>query len=453
MRRGPFARLWWASALSSLGDWVTFFAVLALADNIAGTEGVLVPLVGRLLPGLLLATAAGVMADRLDRKVVMVISDVGRAVVVLALIFTTNLVTIFIVSVLLEILTLFRQPAREAAVPTLVRGDQLVAANSLSLIAAYGTAPVGSALAAAFAEMFSSSAFFEVFRSAEGLAFGADSITFAISAVIVATITIPKPTLLQEARKDPNGGQGGWRRTLADMKDGIAFVSKEGKVRRVVLGMASALFGGGALIVLGKDFAEDVLLGSGSGFGILVTALGLGVGAGMLVVAVFLADSARRDVVFAISLTITGVALLLATVATTVWGSAGWAFSAGIGTGIAYVMGFTHLHEVVDDTMRGRTFAALFTVVRTAMIVSLGLAVAASRALDGRFAAPFADGTRNVLLVGAIVIIISGLGTLWGVRNALVRKPLSEEMSRSMRDATHALGSMRGKRRIDGSDE
>jgi len=457
LRRGAFARLWWASAISSLGDWITFFAALALADNIGGRDGasyaILVPLVGRLLPGLLLATAAGVIADRLDRKMVMVISDVGRAVVVLSLIFVDDLVTLFVISALMEVLTLFRQPAREAAVPTLVGGDQLVAANSLSLLAAYGTAPIGSALAAAFTEVFVSSAFFELFRSAEGLAFAVDSVTFSLSGLIVATIAIPKPTLLQEARNDPTAQRSGWRGSLRDMREGIAFVSKEGRVRRVVLGMASALFGGGALIALGKPFAESVLLGTGSGFGILVTALGLGVGAGMLVVATFLADSGRRDVVFAISLTVTGVTLMLATVATTVWGSAGWAFAAGMGTGVAYVMGFTHLHEVVDDTLRGRTFAALFTVVRTAMILSLGLAVAAAQALDGRFPAPFANGTRNALMIGAIVIIVSGLGTLWGVRKAFARRPLSEEISRSMRDATHALGAIRGNRRSDDTDQ
>ena len=44
LRRGPFARLWYAGLLSSFGDWVALFATIALADSIGGVRGVLVPL-------------------------------------------------------------------------------------------------------------------------------------------------------------------------------------------------------------------------------------------------------------------------------------------------------------------------------------------------------------------------------------------------------------------------
>jgi len=453
VRRGPFARLWWASAISSLGDWITFFAALSLADTISGSNGasygILVPLIGRLIPGLLLGPAAGVVADRLDRKLVMIVSDFGRGAIALSLVFADDLVSLGLISAAMEVLTLVRQPAREAAVPTLVRPDQLVTANSLSLAAAYGTAPVGSALAAVFAQLYVTTRLGDFFNTWEGMAFGMDAITFALSGLIVVTIAIPTPALVRESRKKPKSERAGWRRSLHDMKVGMAFVSTERKVRRVVLGMAAALFGGGALIALGKPFADDVLLGSGSGFGILVTALGVGVGAGMLVVATLLSDAARRDAIFALTLTSTGLTLMLATLATTVWGAAGWAFLAGMTTGISYVMGFTHLHEVVDDTLRGRTFAALFMVVRTAIILSLALAVAAAQVLDGLLPSPFDDGTRSVLFIGAVIILVSGMATIWGVRGAFARRKLSEELSRSMHDATHALGAMRGKRRPD----
>lgn len=449
--------MWWASAISSLGDWITFFATLTLANDIGGGDGatfaILVPLVGRLIPGLLFGTAAGVIADRWDRKRVMVVSDFGRGIIVLSLLFVTDLVTLFLVSSFMEMLTLVRQPAREAAVPTLVDRDQLVSANSLSLAAAYGTAPVGSAIHALFGAAFASYSFLEVFGSAEGLAFALDSLTFVISGGIVATMSIPKPELLQEAERAVDHEKQGWRQPLRDIKEGVTFVSKERTVRRVVLGMASALFGGGALIALGKPFSDDVLQGSGAGFGVIVTALGLGVGAGMLIVALFMSEMSRRDVSFAISLTCTGFALLLGALAQTVWGAAGWVFIAGVGTGISYVMGFTHLHEEVDDTLRGRTFAALFTVVRTAVMVSLVLAVAAAQALHRRFPSPFDNGTRNALLIGAGIIIASGLMTLWGLRHVIGRPKISAELSRSMSDATHALGAVRGKRRTDDSGE
>lgn len=85
----------------------------------------------------------------------MVLSDVGRGLVVLAFVLADDLITIAVISAILELLAMIRQPAREAAVPTLVAPADLVRANSFSAIAAYGTAPIGAAtwtgLAAVFA--------------------------------------------------------------------------------------------------------------------------------------------------------------------------------------------------------------------------------------------------------------------------------------------------------------
>lgn len=85
--------------------------------------------------------------------------------------------------------------------------------------------------------------------------------------------------------------------------------------------------------------------------------------------------------------------------------------------------------------------------------MSLALAVTTARLLHGRFPPPFDNGTRTALFIGAVIILVSGLATIWGVRSAFARRKLSEELSRSMHDATHALGAMRGKRRPDEVDD
>lgn len=444
IRRGPFARLWWASAASSLGDWVTFFATLVLANEIGGSTAVLVPLMSRLVPGLLFGALSGVLADRMDRKKVMVISDVGRGIVVLALIFVTDLVMLAVVSVVLEILTMVRQPAREAAMPTLVEQSELVNANSLSLAAAYGTAPIGSAIWSGLAAIFVATGPLGIIDTATGLAFALDSVTFIISGLIVATMVIPKPTLHTNAGGDEPSD---WKQPFRDLAEGFSFVTHSPTVRRVVLGMAMALFGGGALLPLGESFANEVLGGGQTGFGIVVTALGIGVGLGMLGVAIFSNERTRHDLTYAVGLTITGLAIGLAAFAGTIWGASGWILVAGISTGFTYVMGFTHLHEVVDDTLRGRTFAALFTLVRTAMLVSFALAVLFAEALHGRFDDPFENGVRNVFILAGILILLTGALSLWGMRRQLLQKDLPEEMRRSIRDASHTFGSMKGKRR------
>lgn len=398
-------------------------------------------------------TLAGVLADRMDRKRTMIISDFGRGVLVLSLLLITPLAessgpgtalwALAIINFALEMLTLIRQPAREAAVPTLVEPEQLVAANSLSLAAAYGTGPVGSIAFAALAELFESQGAIGFFRSAEDFAFGLDSITFTISGLIILSMSIPQPELAADSGDEKE--KIGWRQSLSDIKEGLDFVAHERTVRNVVLGMAAALFGGGALIALGQPFSEQVLMGGKSGFGILVTALGLGVGGGMLAVAVFSQELARRDLTFAVSLSLTGATITASAMAATVWGAGSWVFLAGVSTGIAYVMGFTHLHETVDDTLRGRTFGALFTLVRTAVLVSFALAVGASELLDGRFGSPFDNGIRNVLLLGGVVILLSGLGTLWTMRDILSRPKLTKELTRSISDASDTFNAIRGR--------
>ena len=227
--------------------------------------------------------------------------------------------------------------------------------------------------------------------------------------------------------------------------EGFAFVTRTRTVRRVVFGMAVALFGGSALLPLGQSFARTVLQGGDTGFGVLVTALGVGVGLGMLGVAVFSSDRTRFDLTYALSLALAGLAIALAAFAQTIIGAAGWVLVGGIGTGVAYVTGFTHLHGEVDDTLRGRTFAALFTLVRMAMLASFALAVVAANALDGIFPAPFDSGIRNLFGLSGVLILGTGSLLIIAIRSALL-KDVPPEVRRSIRDASRAFGSMRGRR-------
>ncbi len=445
MRRGAFSRLWWASAASSWGDWVTFFATLALADHIGGSTAVLVPLVSRIIPSLLLGSLAGVLADRFDRRWTMVLSDVGRGMVVLWLVFADDLVTIAIISAILEVLTLVRQPAREASIPTLVDSEDLVTANSFSAAAAYGTAPIGAATWSGVAAAFVILGPLGPIDRAPDLAFVLDSFTFLISGALVSTIPIPKPTLAEESSGEARHSRD-WRQTLRDVMEGFAFVTRTRTVRRVVFGMAAALFGGSALLPLGQSFARSVLEGGDTGFGALVTALGVGVGMGMVGVAVFSSNRTRFDLAYAFSLVLSGGAITLVAFSQSVFSAAGWVFVGGIGTGIAYVTGFTHLHGEVDDTLRGRTFAALFTLVRMAMLASFALAVVVANALDGVFPHPFDEGIRNLFALSGALIVLTGLLLTNAIRSTLIHPDVPREVRRSIRDTSHTFGMLRGRR-------
>ncbi|MGH8937651.1 MAG: MFS transporter [Acidimicrobiia bacterium] len=455
VRRGPFARLWWAGFISSLGDWVAFLATLALAARIGGRGGsvetaILVPLVARILPGLVVGPVAGVIADRWDRRKTMLIADLGRGVLVLGLLFVEDLRSLFAVSVALELLMLVWAPAKEATVPNLVPSHRLVTANSLSLGAAYGTFPLGSAVFALLAKLGGVIVGLGLLVSPESLAFVVDSFTFLAAAFLIWTMRFPE----RPARQAPPPRAGfSLREPARELLEGLTFVATRRKVRTVVVGMATALFGGGMVIALGLPYARGVLGADSAGFGALVTVLGTGAGLGMLTMAAFGSYLFRRDVMFGLSLLVSGTALAAAALMRTVGGAAWWIFLLGLGSGAAYVMGFTHLHEEVEDRIRGRTFGALLTLVRSGMLAAIGLAGISAAALHGVLAPPFDNGTRNVLFLGGVIIVLAGLGTLWSVRSMFHRPKLTPEALRSFEAASRDFTSLRGGPRSRSTEE
>jgi dTMP kinase len=449
VRRGPFARLWWSQLASSLGDWATLFATFALAARISGggaaaTLGILVALVARILPGLLIGIAGGVLADRWDRKKTMVVADFGRAILVFLLVFVDSFRDLFILTFFIETLSLIRQPARESVMPQLIPQQHLMAANGLNLIASYGTAPLGSALfalLAAHGERFLPDV---VDNPGVAAAFVFDAITFVVTGFVVLTTRIPR---LEIAGERIAHGRMDMRAPMRDMLDGFRFVGSYPTVRRLVSGMAAGLFGGGALFVLGQPFSEQVLQGSNSGYGIVVTALGIGAGLGMGVMTFWGRSIVRREPVFAVSLLMTGLSIVFTGLTSTVWGAAGWVLVAGFATGVAYVTGFTELHSVVTDDIRGRTFAALFASARLALLVSFGLAGVGSAALQGVLPGFLGSGVRLVIVLSGAFIFASGGGTMWSVRSQLRGGPIDDEAYRTLHDAGSAIGWFRGDRR------
>lgn len=448
IRRGPYARLWWSQAISSLGDWVTLFATFSLAARLAGggrsaSVAILVPLVARILPGLVFGIIGGVVADRWDRKKTMVVADFGRAVLVAVLLAVGSFRDLFLVTFAIEVLSLIRQPAREAVVPLLIPRRHLMAANGLNLFAAYGTAPIGSALYAVLASTGRSLLAGVFANPSIAGAFAFDAFTFLVSGAVVLTIPIPKTRVEGERRAR---GRFDLRAPLRDLGDGFRFVTRYPTVRRLVVGMAIGLFGGGALFVLGQPFSEQVLNASDEGYGLILTALGVGVAAGMFTMTLWGRRITRREAFFAAGLVVTGVSIGIAGVSSHAAVAAGWVFLAGLGTGVAYVSGFTQLHAAVTDDIRGRTFAALFAAGRLALLVSFALAGVAAAALHGVLPGILANGIRTVIVFAGFTITGSGLLTLWSVRDQLTGEPFDEEAYQTLKEAGDALTWIRGYR-------
>jgi dTMP kinase len=378
-----FFRLWLAQALSSLGDWLGFLAILILANRLgSGAPGASVGLVvaARIVPGFFVSAGAGVLIDRMDRKQVMVASMLVRALVVASLPMVDSVIGLVFASLVLELATLFFSPAKEATVPNLVPVDKLATANSLGLAAAYGTFPLAAGLFALLAEVAEWLGGIEAFdslrTSQEAVAFYANVVCYLAAALIIYRLAIPREHIRTHDDRPIDLGQ-----VLKEVKEGWHYAFITPAVRAVNVGLACGLIGGGMLIPLGQTFSEQVLHEGPGGFGVFVFALGVGTAAG--VVGVSALQKRLRKARTLLSLFCAGAALIVGVSMSTLMLSAIWVASMGIFAGSVYVLGFTLLHENVEDELRGRVFSALYTLVRLSVLLAMAVGPVLADVLDG----------------------------------------------------------------------
>lgn len=363
-----FVRLWSAQVLSSLGDWTGMFAILAITNHISnGSAAALsIVMVGRMLPSFFLATLGGVIVDRFDRRKVMMFADLGRAALICTLPFARSVLQVFVVSFLIEILTLLWGPAKDAVLPDVVPKEQLANANSLGLVASYGTFPLGGVFFGACATVATWLGGFVALKSLgidkAVVALWFDAGTFVASAVLVLTLPIRRPERTQGQRFD-------WSSSIREIREGLEFMRSDRRARAVIGGMGFGVIGAGAMVPLGSIFAESVLDGQAS-FGLLMTALGTGAAVGVITLLAVQARL-RREAVFESAVIGVGTFLILGVTFSSEVLCALCIGLLGACAGTAYITGFTILQEHVTEDLRGRTFASLAAVVRLCLLIAL----------------------------------------------------------------------------------
>jgi dTMP kinase len=426
-----FTRLFGAQVVSSLGDWTGLFAILALAKNVS-TNAVGFVMIARMLPGFLLAPLGGALVDRWNRKVVMVSADIGRAGLLVVLPFWDNMFGLIVISFSLELLTLLWGPAKDATVPNIVKDpDQLASANSLGMVASFGTMPFGAMMFGLLAAVASWLGGFEALTRFQveqaSLAIWVDAGTFLLSAFLISGLAIAGRGQPATTRPPPS-------QTWNDVVDGLRYIRANPLVRGVMIGLAGGLIGGGAIVPLGAVFSDDILHATDSAFGFLTTALGVGAAIGVVTL-LWLQRRLPRARVFTGAVITAGVAIgVLAWVSTLAFAILLVAFF-GAAAGCAYVTGFTLLQESVQDEMRGRIFATLYTVVRVCLLLALtiGPFVASGfDALTGLFSSEITigsahlalPGVRLALWTGGALTVLAGLAARRRMRMAI---PVAEE--------------------------
>jgi len=418
----PFRALWVALSLSSLGDWLSILALIALApsltngSNLAKASSISGVWVVTLLPALLLGPIAGALADRLDRRVTMVVGDVIRGLLFISIPLFPNLTWIFVAKFLAGVASQFWNPACAASIPNLVPKEKLERANQLSQLMTYGTAPLAAGVLALLGWLATglghAGPFFHTNKVDLALYFNGAS--YFVSAITVY--------FLRQIGKKEHSGSISVPSTAKAIWEGWHFIRHTPVVRGLVIGMLGAFCAGGVVIGLASSYIQYTLKGGSAGFSLVFAAILIGLAIGMgFGSRPFGAFSRRR--LFGVTLTASAVPLAMIALVPNLAVVTVFVFLLGVISGTAYPTGFTIVGLEVDDATRGRVFAffqstiqaILLMVIAVAGFVATGFSAAiqavAGSANGVRIANIFygAPGDNALLLLSAVLVVFVGV--------------------------------------------
>jgi len=392
LRRNPaFRRLYFAQLVSFAGDWFASVALLGLALDLSGSAAV-ASLVLVLQTGgyALMAPLAGALADRIDRKRLLVSADIARVPVCLGFMLARTPDTLWIAlacALLLSAFGAFFEPASSAALPNLVDDADLSTANVIQGSAWGVMLAVGAALGGIVAATLGRDAAFII-----------DAATFAASALLIVGITRP----FQQPRQQLAGGEHG-----AGLIRSIAPVYRFARHSRFVssLLLSKTMFGVGTGVVLMLAVFGDKVFHAGDvGIGILFAARGIGALLGPFLARATVGTSDRGLLVgISVSVVAVTVAYGLFPLAPTILIAGGLVLIAHLGGGAQWMLSTYGLQRHTPDAIRGRLFSFDYGLVTLTIALSTLLAGVLTELLTPQLAV----WTMVALLA------IAGAGWIW----------------------------------------
>ncbi|MGI8799390.1 MAG: bifunctional MFS transporter/dTMP kinase [Pseudonocardia sp.] len=407
----PFRRLWLVTAVSATGDWLSLLALSALATQLTtGYQAQSFALGGvvatKLLPALLLGPLAGALADKFDRRKVMVICDILRFGLFISIPLVGSLWWLFAATFLIEICALFWIPAKDASVPNLLRRpDQVETANQLALVMTYGVAVITAA--GLFSILTGAGALIEAVspQAAVNIALIINGVAYLLTAL---TVWFRIPEISGRAGTRPHETVG----LLALLREGAKFVSSTPLVRGLVIGILGAFAAGGAVIASTKLYATS-LGGGDAAYGVLFVAVFIGMAIGMGVTP-RLARRLPHNRLFGSAIVAAGIALVLVAIAPHLFVAIVTVGLVGAFAGMAFLTGLTIIGAQVADEIRGRVVAFVQSLVRIDLLASMAvvpfvIGLVQPRTLRFGDFAFVVDGTRTVLLAGGLIAGLVGV--------------------------------------------
>ncbi len=331
-----FMKLWVGQGISFIGDAFSVVALVILVAQITGSASAVGGiLVARLLPTLA-SPLVGVLADRLDRRAILVLSDLSRAILVLGLVFVRDVAILYLLAFLLGVARTFFNPTVRAAFPSVVGDGDLTRANALIS----GTFSVSLAVGPALGGLL-------VATVGVNAAFVLDAATYLVSAVVLSRIPLSVPERSEEAN------------FVRELKSGLSYLGGARVPLAIVIGAFLTILTANATIPAEIFLAKETFDAGNAGYGLLVSLWGGGMvlGSALMVVA---GSRVRLIPLYFLSIFATALALAGTGLAPSFALALSLLAVAGAANGIDNVATDTILQEQVPDAFLGRVFSVRF---------------------------------------------------------------------------------------------
>lgn len=393
-----------AQNLSFIGDWFTFVALAGLVQDITGSKFLVsLLLVAFSLPSFLASPIGGPVADKHDRRKVLIVVSILQAIAACGFLFIgdSRVWIAFVAQSMIAALASFVRPALEAAIPNLARDpDELRQANALFGSSWGVMLAVGAGIGGIFSQVFGRQA-----------AFIADIATFVVAAGLIALVNRP----MQEARAANHSKK---IRPISDMHEALHLAKSDPAIMSLLMSKMTFAVGAGVVSQLAV-FAADSFNRGDAGRGIMLGLRGLGSALGPLLAARFVKNDLSKVIL------VCGIAGLgfaggyLAAAASPFFIIACVCIGfAHLGGGAQWTLSTYGLQVRCPDEMRGRVLAGDFALITLSLGLSSLLAGVVSEYI----------GARGTIAVFALLAVLASLIYLFATRT--VRKNLSEEITR-----------------------
>lgn len=418
-RNPDFLRLWLSQAATQIGGNMVLFGLTVIVSATQPNTAVSLLILSFLVPAVLFSAVAGVYVDRIDRRLVLIATNVLRGLAIFALVLVgDNFLLLLLLNIFVSTVTVFFAPAEAAMIPEVVPRSMLLAANGVFTLTLNAAFAIGFALLGPLVINLA---------GAQAVILVVGSL-YLLAAIFCFTLPpSPPPARAPEAEGPHPVGetQKAVQATISQLREGLSFIGQNRSIvwSLLYLGITASLVG--VLGVLGPDFAETALHLEPKDFAIIVLPLGGGIVMGILLLNAYGKYLPRRRVIEG-GLILLGVMLALLSIAgpisrllqradsasalvdlsalTSLLAVVVFiAFVAGVAYAAVAIPAQTQLQEDLPEEVRGRVFGVL------------NMLVSVSSFLPIIVVGPISDliGTATVMLVVAIAVLAAGIASVF----------------------------------------